>query len=56
MLRSVNRLVGYTLGARDGEIGSVDSFVFDDPAPGRTRRSCTTSTAVPRTGREGEDS
>src|SRR5919197_246787 len=30
MLRSTNDLRGYTLRATDGEIGSVDDFLFDD--------------------------
>ena len=29
MLRSINNLVGFTLGATDGEIGRVYSFLFD---------------------------
>jgi hypothetical protein len=30
MLRSVNDLIGYTINAKDGEIGKVDEFLFDD--------------------------
>jgi hypothetical protein len=29
MLRSLNNLVGFVLGAKDGEIGRVHSFLFD---------------------------
>lgn len=32
MLRTIHSLTGYTLGARDGEIGSVEDFYFDDGA------------------------
>jgi len=30
MQRSVNNLVGYTISAKDGELGKVDEFYFDD--------------------------
>ena len=30
MLRRASELTGYTLGARDGEIGTVGDFYFDD--------------------------
>ena len=30
MQRSLNSLVGFTIGATDGEIGKVDEFYFDD--------------------------
>jgi len=30
MLRSVNNLIGYTISAKDGEIGKVYEFYFDD--------------------------
>lgn len=30
MLRSIEELRGYTIGAIDGDIGSVDDFYFDD--------------------------
>jgi hypothetical protein len=30
MKRSINGLIGYTIGAKDGEIGSVVEFYFDD--------------------------
>ncbi len=30
MLRSINSLVGFTIGATDGEIGKVEEFYFDD--------------------------
>ena len=30
MLRSIHKLIGYTLGASDGEIGKVKDFYFDD--------------------------
>jgi hypothetical protein len=30
MLRSMNDLQGFTIGATDGDIGRVDAFYFDD--------------------------
>ncbi len=30
MLRSINHLVGFTIGATDGDIGKVEEFYFDD--------------------------
>jgi hypothetical protein len=30
MLRNVTRLNGFTIRARDGEIGTLDRFYFDD--------------------------
>src|ERR1039458_5886474 len=30
MLRSVNNLIGYSIRARDGELGKVNEFYFDD--------------------------
>ncbi|HEY7870363.1 MAG TPA: PRC-barrel domain-containing protein, partial [Methylomirabilota bacterium] len=30
MLRSMNALNGFTIGARDGDIGQIEAFYFDD--------------------------
>ena len=30
MLRNINKLIGFTISANDGELGKVNEFFFDD--------------------------